>query len=127
MLHTNIEYYPLMHFHSIIFPAIHFALYTRPKKILLIGCDCADKSHFDGSGLYSKNFGVSSIAPAWQNGYKEVKKFAERYYPDTEIISVNPVGLKGMFHDVYTESYLDAHPEIERAGCEILNPGEISK
>jgi len=49
-----------------------------------------------------------------------VKKFAALHYPDTEIISVNPVGLKGMFHDMYTESYLDAHPELSRVDCELL-------
>ena len=31
----------------------------------------------------------------------KLKKFAKTYYPDTEIISVNPVGLKGIFKDVY--------------------------
>lgn len=30
-----------------------------------------------------------------------LKKFAETYYPDTKIISVNPVGLKGIFTDLY--------------------------
>ena len=35
-------------------------------------------------------------------GWKELKRFAEVYYPTTEIISVNPVGLRGMFKDLYT-------------------------
>ena len=47
-IHTNIEYYPLMSFDSIIFQAIHFALYTRPQKLLLVGCDCAATGHYDG-------------------------------------------------------------------------------
>jgi hypothetical protein len=34
-------------------------------------------------------------------GWKDLKKFAQIYYPDTEIISINPVGLKGLFTDVY--------------------------
>ena len=33
----------------------------------------------------------------------EIKKFVETYYPETEIISVNPVGLKGIFKDLYQE------------------------
>ena len=32
-----------------------------------------------------------------------MKEFAETYYPDTEIISINPVGLKGVFKDEFTE------------------------
>ena len=55
-----------------------------------------------------------------------MKKFAEVYYPETEIISVNPIGLKGLFRDVYTESFLTEHPEIDKKTVEILNDkGEI--
>ena len=32
-------------------------------------------------------------------GYKKIKQFAACYYPDTEIISINPVGLRGLFKD----------------------------
>ena len=117
-IQTNLEYYPLMCYNTITFPAIHFALYTRPKKLLLVGCDCAFSGHYDGTELPSY---VDKIQiPQWMDGYAEAKKFASIHYPDTEIISVNPVGLKGMFSDVYTESYLDAHPEINRSGCSIL-------
>ena len=31
----------------------------------------------------------------------QLKKFARVFYPDTEIISINPVGLKGIFKDEY--------------------------
>lgn len=117
-MHTNIEYYPLAGFHSVIFPALQFALYTRPKQLFLVGCDCADTGHYDDDGSIK----FYNFVSAWQMGYRCFKKFAALHYPDTEIISVNPVGLKGMFHDVYTESYLDAHPELDRAACEILNP-----
>ena len=59
--------------------------------------------------------------PQWIEGHRNVKKFSALHYPDMEIISVNPVGLKGMFHDVYTQSYLDAHPELSRSDFEILD------
>ncbi len=52
-----------------------------------------------------------------------MKGFAKTYYPETEIISVNPVGLKGLFHDVYTESYLNEHSEIDRNDVELLREG----
>lgn len=120
-IHTNIEYYPLMAFGSVIFAAIHFALYTRPKQILLVGCDCSMDGHFYSPEPYSESEREIGI-PIWFQGYRKLKTFVALHYPDTEIISVNPVGLKGMFHDVYTEIYLDTHPEIDRRSCEILNP-----
>lgn len=105
--------------HSIIFPALHFALYTRPKRVLLVGCDCSLDGHFDGTenGCASDQ----TMVPLWIGGYRELKGFAAVHYPDTEFISVNPVGLKGLFRDVYTERYLEAHPELMRSECEILD------
>ena len=41
-------------------------------------------------------------------GYARTKMFARQYYPETEIISINPVGLRGLFKDVYTEEYQTA-------------------
>jgi len=115
----NIEYYPLMGFCSVIFPAIQFALYTRPKHVFLIGCDCSKNGHFDErqQGMFE---GDTSI-PMWIEGYRKLKTYVTRYYPDTEIISVNPVGLRGMFQDIYTESFLDAFPRIDRSECKTLN------
>ena len=44
--------------------------------------------------------------------WKKMKEFAELYYPDTEIISVNPVGLKGLFKDEFTETYIENKLEL---------------
>ena len=116
----DITYYPLMGYYSIIFQALHFALYTRPKRLLLVGCDCSMNGHYDGA---EQNFFADNpLIPIWIKGYKALKLFSEQHYPDMEIISVNPVGLKGLFHDMYTESYLDAHPELDRETCEIFDP-----
>lgn len=114
-IHCDLEHYPAMGLGSIIFGALHFALFTMPKQIFLVGCDCAPTGHYDGSGGFSNNC-VSVIFNSW----KWVKEFVDRFYPGIEIISVNPVGLKGMFHDVYTESYLNVHSELNKAECEIL-------
>ena len=119
-IHADITYYPLMGYYSIIFQALHFALYTRPKRLLLVGCDCSMNGHYDGA---EQNFFADNpLIPIWIKGYKALKLFSEQHYPDMEIISVNPVGLKGLFHDMYTESYLDAHPELDRETCEIFDP-----
>lgn len=115
-IHTNIECYPLMSYDSIIFQAIHFALYTRPKELLLIGCDCAATGHFNSvpTSFYEERVAI----PQWIAGYKNIKKLVSLHYPDTEIVSVNPVGLRGIFRDVYTKSYIDEHPEIDK--CEMI-------
>lgn len=120
--HVDIAYYPLMAYNSIIFRAIHFALYTHPKRLLLVGCDCSSNGYFDSSQTADRKFVGASLVPQWIDGYRNVKKFAAIHYPDTEIISINPVGLKGLFHDVYTENYLGVHPEIQRSECELLDP-----
>lgn len=124
-IQCDIEYYPLMGYESVIFRAIHFAMYTRPKRLFLVGCDCAYSGHFDGSQL--SRFDEAYSIPIWLEGYKVFKQFAARHYPDTEIISVNPIGLKGMFRDVYTESYLEAHPEFDRSTVEILNSADYQE
>lgn len=124
-IQANIEYHPLMGFCSVIFPAIQFALYTRPKRIFLIGCDCSMNGHFEGRA--QGRFEADTSVALWIEGYEKLKIFVRRYYPDTELVSVNPVGLKGMFHDVYTRSCLEAHPEIICSECEILDDYTVKK
>lgn len=99
----NICYHPLADYCSVIFAALQFVLYTYPKKIYLVGCDTSYKGHFyDDHSPQEQNF----LQNIWKYGYIKFKEFAEQYYPETEIISVNPVGLKGLFRDEYTEEFL---------------------
>lgn len=115
-MHCDIEHYPLVGLGSIIFCAFQFALHTGARRIYLVGCDCSATGHYDGSG------GVTVFAgKLFVDGWSWMKKFVNRFYPGVEILSVNPVGLKGLFHDVYTEAYLKEHPEIDRSTCEVLD------
>jgi hypothetical protein len=125
-INYDIETQPLMDFGSVSFCAIHFALYTHPEKIFLIGCDTSNNGYFD-----------KEQPPTWRphmmnmtmQGYYKLKKYVSCYYPDIEIISVNPVGLRGVFKDVYTQSYIDEHPEVLRdnPNLEILDEKEFAK
>ena len=115
-IHLNIEYYPLMAFYSISFQALQFALYTNAKRIFLVGCDCSSDGYFDGTSQIS-----DGSVPVWKRGYNKIKLFAEHFYPDTEIISINPVGLKGVFRDVYTQEYINDHLEVDPHECELLD------
>ena len=107
IIYQDISTYPLMDFGTVASGALHFALYTRPKKIYLIGLDT---SNAVGS-IVDKNSNSYQI-DRMLRGYKKFKEFANLFYPDVEIISVNPVGLKGLFKDVYTKKYVDEHPEL---------------
>ena len=101
---------------STIFIALQFALYTHPKRIFVVGCDCSS-DHYSGNIL---NIPISDrILEYLLKYWVKFKDFANRFYPDIEIISINPVGLKGLFHDVYTEEYLIEHPEIDQNKVEI--------
>ena len=92
----DIAYAPLATANNIGGSAIQFALYTNPKKIYLVGMDCSC-GHFDVKK--KEDVDLSYTIKTWE----KIKRFAEIYYPDTEIISVNPVGLKGIFSDLYQE------------------------
>lgn len=86
-------------FGSVVFAALAFALYTNPKKLYLVGCDCSDTGYFDNN----KNLISSSLKgdlPNILKGWQNFKSFANHLYPNTEIISINPVGLKGLFEDI---------------------------
>lgn len=95
----DISTQPLGCFGSIVFPALQFALWTNPKTIYLVGCDCTTNGYFN-SDIKSPEFNPNKI----YNVYLKFRDFAEIYYPDVKIVSINPVGLKGLFHeDIYTE------------------------
>ena len=75
--------------------AMQFALYTNPAKIYLIGCDCSNGHYITQNG----NSRFTHLIEPWI----KLKEFANIYYPDTEIISVNPIGLRGLFTDLDQE------------------------
>ncbi|MCX4276034.1 MAG: glycosyltransferase family 8 protein [Candidatus Gastranaerophilales bacterium] len=88
--------------YSVVFPAMQFALWTRPKRIYIVGCDCTMSGHYNGK---SNILAVNAVIDGW----RRMKKFANAYYPDTEIISINPVGLKGIFRDEYQKEIVKAN------------------
>ena len=120
---------PLPSFWSITFPTINFALWTGAKKIYIVGCDNDYKGHFDDiKDIVNEDDNVKKHRIKHMDGWNKLKDFASIHYPDTEIISVNPVGLRGMFKDVYTESYISEHPEIREDlgnNIEILKSKEV--
>ncbi len=99
-LPVDIAHQPFLAFSSVVIPTATFALYTRPRRIYLVGCDCSDRGHAGvakgiprAHGLY-----VKGILKGWE----VFAQYAKDLYPDVEIVSINPMGLKGMFRDIYT-------------------------
>jgi len=98
-----------------VFSVLQFALFTRTPLIYIVGCDCS-VGHFHKEGKEGLGANLQDQVFWW----KKFKEHVDTYYPHTEIISVNPVGLKGMFRDVYTQSYVNEHPELLDEDIEIL-------
>lgn len=94
----DISSFPLGDFSSVIFPAIQFAFWTNPRRIFLVGCDMTYDGHFYDNKKNALNFNKMML------GWNNVKELNYNYYPDTKIISINPIGLKGMFKDIYTNN-----------------------
>lgn len=117
LIYKDIEMYPLMDFNSVAFGAFHFTLYTHPLKIYLVGIDNSLTGYFKKE--HSQRF---LMVEQIKEGWFKVRKFLSIHYPDIEVISINPVGLRGIFKDVYTMDYLRMHPEIDMSKVEILKP-----
>jgi hypothetical protein len=110
---------PLSDFDSVIFPAVQFALWTYPKRIYVVGCDCSrnlskewSSYHFNES-IAKEDKNVMPIEYVVE-GWKKIKEFQQTYYPDVEMISINPVFLKGLFKDEFTDSYLTDKPDADK-------------
>ncbi len=106
----HIESQPLGNFNSVSLQAMQFILYTNPRRIYIVGIDCSSLGHFNDAQcsaneqnkrLKDRGQNLSEWAIETIKAWKSLKEFALEYYPDTEIISVNPVGLKGLFKDLY--------------------------
>ena len=103
----DISSMPLPCRNSIVFPAAQFALWTRPRRLFLVGCDCSNEGHAGGIEPRSNGINEKLILAEWRS----FAQCALQLFPDTEIISINPVGLRGLFKDVYTQSFLQANPQ----------------
>lgn len=111
----DIEYFPLTDFGTVVHCALSFLFYTRPRRIYLVGCDTANTGYFE-KNVFQKPININLL----KSGYVKLKQIRDIYYPEIEIVSINPVGLKGMFSDMYTKSYLREHPEINQSSVRVL-------
>ena len=99
--YPDITISPLPSFWSTTFQALVFALWTNPKRLYIVGCDNTFGKRYDGTKRTVDNHLLEQHIIKIDNGWKALKEFTQIYYPDIEIISINPVGLKGVFKDEY--------------------------
>lgn len=106
---SDLESRPLGNMPNVGISAMQFVLYMNPAEVYLVGCDNSG-THFTNQNQSQKEIELEKkqYDNYWETEYKklickwkELKKFAEIHYPDTKIISINPVGLKGIFQDIY--------------------------
>ena len=121
---VDISTNPFGNFHTIVLTALQFVLYTNPKRIYIVGCDSVPSGHFNSLNENEADKAKQiALQQRFHDGmfkdWQKFKNFVQIYYPDTEIISVNPVKLKGLFRDVYTQEYLDAN-KLDASGLTIL-------
>lgn len=98
----DIRFNPLADFFTVVFPALHFALFTNPRRIYLAGCDTTYFGYADGSQQAWTSEEVRSQMTHRIDGYRRMRDFAAHVFPETEIISLNPVTLAGLFSDQVT-------------------------
>jgi hypothetical protein len=109
-INIDIETQPLPDLGSCVYSAAYFAIYTGMKKLYLVGCDCASNGYFN-KREQEQHFNTRNLIKHW----KIFKRYVSAFHPDVEIISINPIGLRGIFKDIYTEKY----------AMENFNEGEI--
>lgn len=107
----DIEYRALGTMPNVGMSVMQFALFLNPCEIYIVGCDMSG-THFAPGNQNDNQLKKEKVQydDYWSKEQKdllekwmEIKEFAKINYPDTRIISVNPVGLKGVFEDLFQE------------------------
>jgi hypothetical protein len=109
-IELDIEYMPLMDWMTVAHAAIQFALYTSPRRVYLVGLDTTQRGHFDDLG-HDKYPDLKYLDSVFR-GYREIRNLVKLHYPDIEIISINPVGLRDYFTDYFTDEFIADNPDV---------------
>lgn len=101
MFPLDISAVPFKSYGTTLYILFQFALWTHPDKIYIVGADCKGKGHASRLNALDSEYDAKMLIKPW----RKLAGFAKQNYPDIEVISINPVGLKGVFKDEYTEAY----------------------
>jgi len=95
----NISTAPFADLQGTVFSAVQWALYTNPDHIYLVGFDCGNGNLYHG---YNDNYDYQ--IQSWHR----ISEYLKVMRKNDCVISINPVGLKGLFKDIYTKEYNDS-------------------
>ena len=112
----DISYEPIANLSGTVFSAMQFILYTNPKMIYLVGCDCSTGHAYDSNCPIFVP--LDKLHPT---RWKIIKQYIDVYFPHIVVKSINPFNLKGLFRDVYTKSYIMSQPEMVSTNVDILD------
>jgi hypothetical protein len=105
----DIDRMPIGNMPNVGLSVMQLALFMNPSRIYIVGCDMSG-GHFSNPNMSEKEIKEmnQTLDKTWSENHqrlidkwKELRDFTKIYYPDTELVSINPVGLKGMFRDIY--------------------------
>ena len=113
----ELELYPVYHNGSIAHDMLHLMLYMAPDIIYLLGCDCSPTGYFDDRSNPAQ---TTMDAGALMHGHNMLRALQQTHRPHTRIVSVNPIGLRGIFEDVYTPQFLALHPELRVSAAQVV-------
>lgn len=106
----DIDKLPVANTPNMAMQIMQMAFFMRPDKIYLVGCDASSAGHFTTPKLseaeiarHDDDMRKCITFEKTKEKWYELKRFWEIHFPDIRIISINPVGLKGLFEDIYTE------------------------
>lgn len=90
---------------STVFVQMQFALFCGFHTIYIVGCDIDNLKNTDHNKRYFFNDSSIITNPSWyaplKDKWKMMKNFINNFYPNTKIVSINPIGLKELFEDYY--------------------------
>ena len=109
----DIDKKPLCNMNNVGQSVMQLAFFMNPKKIYIVGCDMSG-GHFTQRTQTDaeRKKEDDEMKAVWNDkkrteetlaNWKRIRDFGKLHYPDTQVISINPVGLKGIFEDVYQE------------------------
>lgn len=114
----ELELYPVFHFSTVVHCMLHIALYMNPDVIYLLGCDSVPTGYFDArdNAIQKSRMNTDRI----KHGYLQLQMLQRHQRPHIRIVSVNPIGLRGVFEDVYTPQFLALHPELRVSAAQVV-------
>ena len=89
---------------NVAFPIMQFLLYMGFSKIYLVGFDSSGGGRWNYPNAYWDTDTYAQRVAQWPKRWYFFRKWQLEVYPDVKMVSVNPIGLKGMMdEDVYTK------------------------